>query len=86
MELEATIKYRSSNALFKIQKESEGIFTATLLRFNGGNTIAPPVRITLVRGIRNWTGSTDDEILLGELGKFIDNRWPLNEETEILGS
>jgi hypothetical protein len=75
VELEAIITYRSSSARFKIQNENEGIFTANLLNFDGDCTSAPAQKITLVKGIRYWTGSIDDEILLSELGKFIDLNW-----------
>ncbi len=73
--MEAIITYRSSSARFKIQNENEGIFTANLLNFDGDYTSAPAQKITLVKGIRYWTGSVDDEILLNELGKFIDLNW-----------
>lgn len=76
MELETIISYRSKNACYKIQSESEGIFTANLLSFDGEDNLAPPAGITLVKGIRNWTGSVEDEVLLGELGRFIDENWP----------
>lgn len=75
VELEAKIIYKSSSACYKIQNDTEGIFTANLLYFDGDKTIAPPKGVTLVKGIRYWTGSIDDEILLTELGKYIDEYW-----------
>lgn len=86
MELETIIKYRSSAACYRIQNESEGIFSAYLLYFEGDENQAPPNGITLVKGIRNWTGSVEDETLLSELGKFIDANWPINGRRSLIGS
>ena len=74
MELEALIKYRKRNACYKIQTESGTVFSARLLYFTGDDQQAPPTTITLVKGIRNWTGSVEDEILLQQLGRFIDQQ------------
>jgi hypothetical protein len=81
--MEATISYRSSSACFRIQNESEGIFTARLLSFDGDYAAAPAQKITLVKGIRYWTGSVDDEILLNELGKFIELNWVTTEKSSL---
>ena len=86
VELETIIKYRSSAACYRIQNESEGIFSANLLYFDGDDNLAPPEGITLVKGIRNWTGSVEDETLLSELGKFIDANWPINGRRPLIGS
>lgn len=77
MELETIIRYRSFAACYKIQNEAEGIFTANLMYHDGDDGHAPPEGITLVKGVRNWTGSVEDENLLSELGKFIDANWPV---------
>lgn len=76
--MDALIKYKNGNACFKIKKGKEGIFTANLVNYDGEHTQAPPEGIILVRGIRYWTGSVEDETLLSELGKFIDSSWPQN--------
>lgn len=73
--LEVTVEYRSHRACFKIHQEREGIFTARLLSFEGEASLRPTKEITLVRGVRKWTGSIDDEALLDELGEFIDTKW-----------
>lgn len=71
--MEAHIFYRGGDACYRIQQEAEGIFTAHLLSYSAVDAEdLPPYCITLVRGIRYWTGSVKDEILLSELGKFID--------------
>lgn len=86
VELETIIKYRSSVACYRIQNESEGIFSANLLYFDGDDDQAPPQGITLVKGIRNWTGSVEDETLLSELGRFIDANWPINGRKPLINS
>ncbi|HEU4903969.1 MAG TPA: hypothetical protein VFT06_14285 [Flavisolibacter sp.] len=73
------IEYKSGRACFRIRQESEGIFTAFLVSSDGEQGADLPKEITLVRSVRNWTGSVDDEILLRELGTFIDASWPLRE-------
>ncbi|NTS43475.1 hypothetical protein HRG84_21535 [Flavisolibacter sp. BT320] len=80
MELETIIRYRSIAACYKVQNEAEGIFTANLLYHDGDTEQAPPEGITLVKGVRNWTGSVEDETLLSELGKFIDANWPVQRK------
>ena len=85
VELETIINYRSCAACYRIQNESEGIFSAYLLYFDGDDSQAPPDGITLVKGIRNWTGSIEDEILLSELGKFIDANWAIPGQKPFVG-
>jgi hypothetical protein len=77
VELETIIRYRNFSACYKVQNEAEGIFTANLLYHDVDEGQAPPEGITMVKGIRNWTGSVEDESLLSELGKFIDANWPV---------
>lgn len=72
VELNAKIKYRSAHAYFRIHQESAGIYTAYLISFDGETIQTPPEKVTLLKGARNWTGSTDDEVLLAQLGKVID--------------
>ncbi|RYZ61837.1 MAG: hypothetical protein EOO14_03910 [Chitinophagaceae bacterium] len=81
--METIIRYRSIAACYKVQNEAEGIFTANLLYHDGDTEQSPPEGITLVKGVRNWTGSVEDEILLGELGKFIDANWPVGRRQSI---
>lgn len=73
------IEYKSGRACFRIRQEREGIFTASLVSVDGGHGPDLPKEITMVRSVRNWTGSVDDEILLRELGTFIDTFWPQGE-------
>lgn len=75
-EMKVMIRYKSGKACFRIHEESAGIYTACLLFFNGINKEELPKEITLVKGIRNWTGSMEDDMLLSELGEFIDANRP----------
>lgn len=72
MEFEAAVSYGSGNALFRISRENPGIYNAVLLSFDGNNNQHVPAAITLIRGIRGWTGSENDDILINELGHFIE--------------
>lgn len=71
MELDVVIKYGAGEAVYRIQMEDPGLYFATRLRFDGSDEAAPPDEITLVRGIRKWTGSIRDEALLSDLGRSI---------------
>jgi hypothetical protein len=66
------VKYGSGNARFRIRKENPGIYSADLLNFDGDKKSSPPQKISLVRGFRQWAGSSEDANLLNELGKIIE--------------
>jgi hypothetical protein len=73
MELETIVKYGSGRACFKIRREDAGIYYASLVYFEGDKKTRPPQEITLIRGIRQWTGSHDSTELLNQLGKSIED-------------
>jgi hypothetical protein len=73
MELEAIVNYGDGRACFKIQKENPGIYHARLLYFEGNKKQSPPKELVLMRGIRYWAGSDENEALLNELGKKIED-------------
>jgi len=75
MELNANVKYGNGSACFVIRKENPGIYYAYLIYFDGDKKLAPPQNITLVRGIRQWTGSFDEPELLNDLGKVIEEAY-----------
>lgn len=75
MELNATVKYGGGRASFIVRKENPGIYYADLLYYDGDRKNSPPKKITLVRGIRQWTGSFNDPILLNEIGKIIEEAY-----------
>jgi hypothetical protein len=72
MELDAEINYRNARACFKIHKESAGIYYANLIHFDGDKKLAPPPKITMIKSLRQWTGSHNDLELLNALGKIIE--------------
>jgi hypothetical protein len=72
MEFDAEVPYGQGKALFRISKENPGIYSAALLRYDGDQQHSPPRVITLIRGIRGWTGSENDEILINVLGNLIE--------------
>jgi hypothetical protein len=72
MEFDAEVPYGHGKAMFRISKENPGIYCATLLHFNGDQQYSPPMEITLIRGVRGWTGSENDEILINVLGNLIE--------------
>jgi hypothetical protein len=73
MELEVTVSYGDGKACFKIVKENPGVYHARLLYFEGSKKLSPPKEIVLIRGIRCWAGSFEDDDLLNKLGKPIEN-------------
>lgn len=72
MKIDAIIPYRNSVARYSILRESEYIYTATLLSYDGNTHDLPPVNITLTKGIRHWIGSTHIQILIDHIGEIID--------------
>lgn len=77
MEFDANVKYGKGSACFRVRKENPGIYYADLVYFDGDKKKTPPKTITLVRGIRQWTGSCEDPELLNELGKIIEELYHL---------
>jgi hypothetical protein len=72
MEIKALVLYRGHYALYIINQEGEGIFTATLRRYDGSIHNLPPPGITLTKSVRCWKGSTDEQNLVDELGEVIE--------------
>ena len=73
MEIKATIRYKGATADYKIERESPGIYLASLIYYGGTRKNTPAATITLIRGIRQWTGSCDAGSLLQQLGTQIDS-------------
>jgi hypothetical protein len=72
MEMSAAVEFRGALAHFRIRKDNAGIYFAHLLRYEGNPFESPPEEITILRGVRQWTGSCNDDLLLSRLGKIID--------------
>ena len=72
MELNAMVQFEGGVAHYHIYPESNGIYQARLLRYDGHSTKAPPAEVILVRGYRQWSGSYERQDLLNEIGKAIE--------------
>ncbi len=66
----------NGRARFKINRESSGVYYAQLMHFEGSKNTNLPQEIILTRGIRHWTGSINNEAILNELGKIIEDFFP----------
>ncbi len=75
MNLRANIKYCGNTACFEIYRDSPGVYHADLVYFDGDTKISPPAKITLIRGMRKWTGSCEDVELLNHLGRVIEESY-----------
>ena len=74
MVVRAVVKYRGALAHYGVAQENEGIYQAQLIRYDGRPDHAPPVKITLVKGLNHWSGSSEREELVDEIGEIIDNK------------
>ena len=72
MKLEAVVNIEGDAAHFHVSPRAPGMYQAELVRFTGRPDTAPPSRIILVRGVRQWAGSCDNEVLLNQLGQAIE--------------
>ena len=72
MEIIASFIYKGALAEFNIRRENSGIYYADLLAYEGETANEPPKKITIIRGIRQWTGSYNDDYLLSRLGEIIE--------------
>jgi hypothetical protein len=68
----AEVIYRGALAHFNIDSDCSGIYYAHLLDYQGVSEENPPTEITLMRGIRKWTGSCNDGTLLFNIGTCIE--------------
>ena len=67
------VNYGNCKACFTITKENKGVYYAALLKVSGQHCKNLPASITLVKGMRHWWGSYDDQILLDQLGHAIES-------------
>lgn len=72
MEVKATVTYKGSQAHYGIREDTKGIYSATLIAYDGSIHNMPPVHLIITRGVRHWIGSTDDDVLTNELGGAIE--------------
>jgi hypothetical protein len=72
MKMEAIIPYKEAYAKYCVTQESEFIYAAVLISYDGGTHDMPPVNITMTKGVRHWIGSTHIQIVIDELGEAIE--------------
>lgn len=72
VELKTSVKTKDGIAHYSLLPAGPGLYHARLIRFEGRPDSAPPSRIVLVRNVRQWSGSVDNEALLNTLGSAID--------------
>ncbi len=70
----AIANYKGGLAHYKIVRDNLGIFNAYLERYDGKTDHTPSQNIILVRGLKHWSGSIEDQGLLDSLGEVIDRR------------
>ena len=74
MVVKGLVQYRGGIAHYYINQENEGIFKASLVRYDGRLDHYPPYVVTLIRSATHWSGSIDEIELLNCLGKIIDTK------------
>ena len=74
MEVIAVVQFAGNQAQYTITPENYGIYHARLQTFEGKEGPVPPLSVTLVRGVRHWVGSSDNNHFINELGNAIDQR------------
>lgn len=72
MVVKALVQYRGGIAHYYINQENEGIFQASLVRYDGRIDHYPPYVLTLIRSVSQWSGTAEETELLNSLGKIID--------------
>lgn len=72
MHLDIVVPFQNAPAHYAVWKEAEGIYLAVLQNYEGAISQSPPLRVVLVKGIRNWTGSNDHPELINQLGRAVE--------------
>jgi hypothetical protein len=72
VKLNATIKIGEAKADFEFSPRGPGLYQANLKSITGRPSHPPPSTIILVRNVREWSGSCDDDNLINSLGRVID--------------
>lgn len=78
MELKAVVQFEGGLAYYQVSPESNGIYQARLLQYEGSLDKSPPMEVILVRGYRQWSGSYERQDLLNRIGDVIEERSRLN--------
>jgi hypothetical protein len=80
MELRAVVEFEGGLAHYNVYPETNGIYQARLLQYDGSSDRTPPKEVILVRGYRQWSGSYDRQDLLNEIGNVIESNRNRNGE------
>jgi hypothetical protein len=72
MDFKAEVQFEGGLAHYQICPESNGIYQAQLLHYDGSSTRLPPMEVILVRGYRQWSGSYERQDFLNEIGSAIE--------------
>lgn len=73
MHTDIVVPYKNTPAHYSVLREAEGIFLAVLQNYEGPLEQSPPLRIVLIKGIRNWTGSCEHPEFINGLGRAIED-------------
>jgi hypothetical protein len=82
MELKAVVQFEGGLAHYQISPESNGIYQARLLQYDGSIDKSPPAEVILVRGYRQWSGSYERHDLLNKIGDIIEERNRMDNPSE----
>ena len=67
---EVVIRYKGSNAVYRVRIEGGNIFQAELV--DNEQNLGLPQQLLLFKGIHRWVGSAEDAELLNLLGQQIE--------------
>jgi hypothetical protein len=79
MKVTASVEFKGGTAHFAIRSANSGIYHANLLRYEGNTFDTPPNEVTIIRGVRQWTGSCNEDLQIEKLGEVIAEGLPVNE-------
>lgn len=85
MEIMASVKFKGGITHYIIKSGNSGLYHARLVRHEGDLSEQPPNEITIIRGIRQWTGSYNEDFLIEKLGEMIEDaiaRRSANKDTD----
>lgn len=74
MVINAVVPFEEGLAHYIVSPESNGIYQARLVDFQGVAERKPPAEVILVKGYRQWSGSYDRQDLLNQIGSVIESR------------
>jgi hypothetical protein len=64
MEHKILIYYKNAYAHYRVMEETEGIYSADLLSYEGSQDAAPCSSFTIIKGVHRWWGCDDKELLI----------------------